>query len=217
MSKRIVIYTAISADYDTLNEPEHIIKGADYICFTDKLSLKSTVWNIQPLPNKKVDVVRRARFPKLLPHRLFPDHEISIWVDGSMKIKGNLLKLMKKTLAGYDIALCRHCRKRPSLAAEVDACLRKSKDDPKLLEKQLEAYSEVDPKIPICETGLMLRRHLVPKVKKAMESWWKEILRFSNRDQVSFPYIVWKHKLSIKVMEMRVRSNPWTLSKRHMN
>jgi len=206
---KLVIYTAISGRYDALKKPKHIIKNADYVCFGK--GLKSKIWNIKPFPNKEVDVVRRARFAKLLPHRLFPDYEISIWLDGSIQIRGDLSELIEQYLKDHNIALCRHGKKRKSLAAEVDACLKKHKDNPKILRRQLKSYVDVDPKIPVCETGMLLRRHLSTDVRDAMEDWWVELTKFSKRDQISFPYIVWKHKLRVKVIEMMVGRNPWTI------
>ena len=30
-----------------------------------------------------------------------------------------------------------------------------------------------------------------------MEDWWKEIEKYSNRDQVSLPYVLWKNGYQI--------------------
>jgi len=44
---RLVIYTAIIGNYDTLKDPEYIDENCDYVCFTDNRELKSDIWQIR--------------------------------------------------------------------------------------------------------------------------------------------------------------------------
>ena len=207
MAKPIVIYTAITNRYDNLKEPLHVVNSADYICFSDCV-FKSKIWNIQPIPCTDWGRVRQARYPKILPHRFFPEYKISIWVDGSIKIIGNLEKLINLYLNKCDFALCEHSCKRPSIEAEVKICIKKFKRQKEVFIKQLAAYKNVKFKGPIYETGMLLRRH--NNIKNAMEDWWGEVIKYSNRDQISLPYIIWKHSLNIKAITMNVRNNRWT-------
>ena len=41
--------------------------------------------------------------------------------------------------------------------------------------------------------GVLIREHNNPVCVKLMEDWWKELEEGSRRDQISFPYVLWKN------------------------
>ena len=91
MSK--VIYTAIIGGYDTLVEPDYKPDGWDFVCFTDR-DLKSDTWEIRKTLPLYTDNTRTARKHKLLAHRLFPNHEYSLWIDGNIKVRNDVNELL---------------------------------------------------------------------------------------------------------------------------
>ena len=68
-NSRLVIYTAIIGDYDTLKEPEYIDENCDYICFTDNWELTSDIWQIRLVENTSLDSTRLQRMYKVLPQQ----------------------------------------------------------------------------------------------------------------------------------------------------
>ena len=48
------------------------------------------------------------------------------------------------------------------------------------------------------ETNLIYRKHNLPEIINLMEEWWYFIENYSKRDQLSFPYIMWKNKRLIE-------------------
>ena len=92
-SKR-VIYTSIFGGYDELVEPEFKPVGWDFVCFTDR-DFTSETWEIRKSIPLYSDNTRNARKHKLLTHRLFPDYDYSLWVDGNIKVRGDINNMLK--------------------------------------------------------------------------------------------------------------------------
>ena len=62
--------------------------------------------------------------------------------------------------------------------------------------------------------GLLLRRHRVPAVRRSMERWWEHVLRYSRRDQLSFPFVLSQSSASAVVHDIdnhRSRFHQWPL------
>ncbi len=46
--------------------------------------------------------------------------------------------------------------------------------------------------------------------------WWKEVEKFSRRDQLSLPYLIWKEKIQIGLLEGNRKSNKYSLFHEHI-
>lgn len=67
-------------------------KDIDYICFTDNIDLLSDIWQIRLIPDelRNLSNVKKQRVIKICPHRYLREYDISIWIDGSMQVQGDL-------------------------------------------------------------------------------------------------------------------------------
>lgn len=190
---RIVVYTAIVNNYDVLRNPSHIDDTLDYVCFTDQpqwLRLSThTVWTIRPIPPAGLDSTRMNRMMKLQPHRFFPDHDYSIYVDGCIDIIGDVRSLLQK-YAHPRMLSFRHPL-RDCIYEEGEVCIQMSKDDPEAIRNQLEHYrSQGHPEnFSLIEAGVLIRKHNDDLISRLMDEWWQEVLTRSRRDQLSFPYV----------------------------
>ena len=108
MGKKVV-YTAIFGSYDNLLEPKFIPEGWDFVCFTDT-DLKSDVWKVVKVPAVYSDPTRNARRYKLLPHKWFPDYDVSIWIDGNFGVQGDINKAIDLYLANNNMAIFDHTK-----------------------------------------------------------------------------------------------------------
>lgn len=94
--ERIVVYTSIFGDYDSLLPPQYTSDGLEYICFTNNKDVRSDIWNIvYEESNDEPDVLGAKKY-KVFPHRYFSEYEISIWVDGKFHIKSDLRDYIDK-------------------------------------------------------------------------------------------------------------------------
>src|SRR3954451_1124139 len=139
-SPKVAVYTAITGNYDTLPPLELKVPTWSYLCFTDKPPLASAGWEIRPLPRDDLDQIRRSRLPKILAHDFLAEYDISIWIDASVGITGNLEDFYKIALARADIAFFRHGDLRPSVAAEIQVCAQLAKAPFDVMTRQYEAY-----------------------------------------------------------------------------
>lgn len=209
--RRIAVYTAIFGKKDDLHDPKVVPPNCDFICFTDQ-PLCSRVWRVQnvapPVPG---DPTRSARKYKILAHEFLPEYDTSVWVDGNVLVRGDVNELVAKYLREANMAVWDHAQSRDfplRSVAEGKALLvqmakdGKPQDDPTVISRQYEAYEKEG--FPddggLLWSLVLLRRHNAPDVREAMRAWWNEVERWSKRDQMSFNYVAWKHRLKFAYM-----------------
>jgi len=98
---RWCIYTCITGRYDTVREPV-VEKDADYVLFTDDQSRvsKGSAWKVKPIPEElqQLDKVRQQRCVKILSHKLLPEYDVIIWIDGRVKIEKQVKRWLESVM-----------------------------------------------------------------------------------------------------------------------
>jgi len=215
--QRIVIYTVVTGDYDTVVDPLFLSPRCSHICLTDGQKFASEKWTVKPLPQQNLGRERLSRHPKVLPHRYFPDFDVSIYIDANMTITGDLADLASSVLdSKHDLALFHHPL-RNCVYDEAKACLKDGRERFSVLHRQMDHYRAVGypARNGLVAGGIVIRRHNNPEVVRLMEAWWEDIVRFSHRDQLSFNFAVWKHKLPYAIIEEDIFSNPYVSLRPH--
>lgn len=202
---KIVVYTCIIGDYDTLKPVCNRSSRIDYICFTDNPNIKSDgVWEIRRLPpddlyTEGLSKIKKQRIVKILPHIYLKEYDVSIWVDGNIQITGNLIFefLNVLDLNNHFMYVNRHPSRDCIYREEVDV-LRRKKDLPENTNPQIRRYKEegFPEHFGLAETNIIVRKHNDYRCKKLMFDWAKEIINGSHRDQLSFDYCRWKNGMS---------------------
>ena len=189
----IVIYTAITGDYDSLKEPPRTAThGVELVAFVDRNKPnRDTQWQRRIPHQGFTDQSRNAKIHKILSHIYFPDKTYSLWIDGSVTIKFSfsIERLISEYLADSDLALFKHYR-RTCLYQEAGVALHRRLDDPTIIRRQIESYTRdgYPANAGLSECCVLLRRH-TDAIKDFNEAWWEEIRRGSVRDQISFDYV----------------------------
>jgi hypothetical protein len=192
LSKKVV-YTAITGGVDTLKDDQNF-DGAIPVAFIDEV-VETEKWNIAPVCRIFKENNRNAKIHKVLAHQ-YLDCDYSLWIDGNIRLRFPIDKLIEVYLDDADIAVHKHPG-RDNIFQEKEACLERNKGDPYKLKEQVDCYKKSGfDKDSLYECPVILRRH-TPEVEKFNNYWWAEICRHSRRDQISFPYVV--DKLGIKV------------------
>lgn len=194
--KKIIVYTAIFGPYDFIKEPTYIDPNADYVCFTDQRDLRSDHFEIVQVDSLFDNKTRSARALKLLPHIFLPGYEISLWVDGSTKIRGlPFSKLIEKHLGTTDLALHAHFQ-RDCVYKEGKECIAQKKDDAATIQKQIDLLRTFNfpENAGLAETAQVLRRH-TPRTADFNEEWWSFVRDHSTRDQLSFNYVAARREM----------------------
>lgn len=195
MNKRRVVYTVIIGNYDLLREVREVDPSVDYICITDNTELTSKTWKLVAV-DQNFSALRsdmKNRLYKMFPNRFFPDYEESLYVDGNIEIMASVSSLFDTYLAEGDIAIPRHPL-RTCLYDEAEACRAGGKGNAETILDQVKFYREqgFPEKAGLFENNVLLRRHNRTFVTALMEAWWQQFQLFSQRDQISLQYCVWK-------------------------
>ncbi len=206
----VTCYTCVTGDYDKI---EKIINGytikdpsVRYVIYTDTAHSSREQrgnWEIRPLECADVSCPRRtARWHKVNAHSILPDTKYSIWFDGSQVFKDKVdpRDMLFEDKHYSDMATFRHPQ-RTCVYQELKACVRLGKDDPVIMQKQIEGYKQEG--YPtyngLVETACVVRRH-TPSISLFNRTWWREIAFGSVRDQLSFNYAVWNQQINYMIL-----------------
>jgi hypothetical protein len=186
---RRVVYTALMGDYETpMPQPLAGESEVDFICFTDDPALTSDDWEVRLLePAFGADSIRSARAVKLLGHPSLAAYDESLWVDQRIRLRVDPAVILDDWLATAELAVPRHSF-RADVVTEFQAVLNAGMDDSSRLYEQLTHYAGLQPALlqhRVPWTGIVARRRS-PEVERGMEQWFRHVLRYSRRDQLSF-------------------------------
>jgi len=197
-----VYYTAVTGGYDRLIDHKYLDVDADYVCFTDNPRLlrhkRCGIWEIRPLAFDMLDNTKNARWHKTHPQLLFPDYEISVWVDGNLNILTPYLQ--KLLLSGKGALRVPVHYSRNCVYEEIKAVVSHHKEQQSIayIARDFLLSQHMPEQYGLCETNIIYRRHGDGKVQKIMDDWWKCIEKYSKRDQLSFTYALWQNDVTVE-------------------
>lgn len=215
MSPRILVYTCVFRGYDRVFPPVHHDPTIDYVLITDDPSTSVPGWRTIHVDRTQFGSESAPnRYFKMLAHKsIFPGYDVSIYVDGNIRVIGRTTEFAANFLeSGAALGVFRHPR-RQSIEEEAKACLESGKlADVARLESELADYTAdgFPDKQGLMETGVVVKNHRHRALDEAMELWWRLFERFDSRDQISLPYAIWKTGLPTLVIEQSFREpNPY--------
>jgi len=218
---KVAVYTSIIGGIDKLWSVMPGSGDVEHIAFVDARKREVGLWGKSPptimpktgnvtaqatweqrIVKPEWDARRTARHYKAVPHLYMPDADIWIWVDGNVRLRMHPLKLVERHMKGSLTTFKhwdRHC-----LYDEAAFCAKVHKDKPATLREQTTRYSRegMPRRWGLMATRVVIRRN-TPEIRALNESWWAEIERGSLRDQVSLPYVCWKHEMRWRVLPGR--------------
>lgn len=201
MNIKKVVYSIIIDKYD---KPFPFIKqkGFDYFMFSENI-INNTNWTLLPIPNyilmMNISNIKKQRFIKTHPHLFFKDYELSLYVDASYNIIGDLnIFLLRLLTPKYDMYYLQHPI-RNTIFQEISAVVYFKKESNISVELVKNKYikEKISDNQGLIESCIIVRKHNNKKIINLMENWWNEIKNFSHRDQLSLNYVI--SKLNIKI------------------
>lgn len=210
-----VIYTAITGEYDELKEPCFISSDVTYVCITNNSKLKSKVWEMEYIKDDTRDNTHLARHIKMNPQIFFHGYETSVWVDGKYQVRDDLRKYISLYQKESNI-LCFPHPERECICDELAACIALQRGNKKDMVLQVSDYLKKGYPINqgLYETGCIVRVHNDEQVKFIMNKWENELLKYSIRDQLSFPYVCWENDFEPDICSLDINRNQWLLQRR---
>ena len=195
---KIVVYTAITNDYDRLMLHSQLSPNFDYVVFSNTPQNSYGVYAIRKFPYENHNPVKTIRYVKTHPHILFPGYETSIWIDANIIIRGDLNKhIVRMQQARKVLAAIPHPHRKCTYE-EGKACIELEKDKESRIEPQMEKYKKegFPSGYGLVETGFLIANLKSLELQNLFNIWWKEIEAHSHRDQLSVMYALKKAKLS---------------------
>lgn len=217
MNKK-VIYTCCVGGYDDITQPVIIDYEFDYICFSNDIKEKSVgVWNIRPIPYVDDNLAKVSRYPKLLPHIVLPEYDYSVYIDANIQILSQEFydTVNQKIASKYLIAQVNHSI--PPIDCIYDEIFYAYKfckiSVADAWRHTMFLTKQGFPKhYGLFENNLIFRMHNHTQVIQISEQWWKEFLRYSQRDQLSLMYVYWKNRYMPELLfeeDICTRNSPW--------
>jgi hypothetical protein len=220
---RTVVYACTHLDYDQIFSPVVPTPGVDFVLFADRKPRLVRGWQWRPLPEaiRGMSQTLANRYAKFFPHRVLPEADCSVYLDANTLVLGDLTPLVGEFLAsGADIGLFPH-RERSTLAEEFEFGRRVGKIPPSDVKKglaQLRRYRQagLPPDPPFTENAIIFRRHGNPALGDAMQLWWSELTHYTQRDQLSLPYVLHASRLRVKLWDWNYKfENPYFMRYLH--
>ena len=193
---KIAVFTCITGNYDSIVEPLYVDPGVDYFVFTDMDCPKDSMW-------KKIDITQFDEYHQLTPaqmnrsirmlsFRYLSDYDYSVYVDGNVEIQTSLLPVIAK-MGDCPLGIHYH-RNRDCIYVEAVRVDYLRKANMEIVHQQMEAYKQAGfPRhFGLYENTVLIKSHHDEGINQLMEAWWEEYKKYSTRDQLSLPYVVWK-------------------------
>jgi hypothetical protein len=214
---RTVLYACTNLAYDQIFTPVAMTPGVDFVLFADRRPRFVRGWQWRPYPPEVAGLspTMTNRFTKFFPHLIFPEAEVSIYVDANTLMLADLTPLLAEFLdSGADIGLFPH-KQRFDIYEELAFATRVGKvpaADAAKGEAQVAFYRAGG--LPdghlFTENAIIFRRHGNPALAAAMDLWWAQMETYTRRDQLSLPWVLHRSELKVKVWDWNYKfPNPY--------
>jgi len=185
--------------YDRIKKPKYSNPDWDYICFTNnkKLKIQDNFCKVIYVYDKDLDDSRLSKKIKINFHKYVNDYDLSIYLDGSMRVLGNLDEFVNDFLPlgedCYDMSISKHPYRKCAYS-EAESCKGAKLDSEIVINNQMQKYKKdgFPSDYGLVCAGVIIRRHNVKTIERFCELWWNEVRDHSKRDQLSFNYSFWK-------------------------
>ena len=205
---KVVVYIAILNGYDKLRN--HVDLPYDFIAYIDDKSIvpANTNWQIRDIPEEiaELSMFDQLHYLKHMPHKLFPDYDISVWEDGKVSINKNIQYLLDLDYEDNKFLSNKH-PERQCIYDEINI-LRCYKWEKKSICDELEQKYKQEgfPKdYGLINCCMIIRRHNDPYVIEIMEETTALLKKYGiARPELVITYILWKQNKTVSVIPFDV-------------
>lgn len=186
---KVAIYTCITNDYDQLKESFGSFLF-DFYCFTDNVDMDPLGWRLININPEETS----HKYVKCNIHKLIPDYDYYIYIDASF-LPNKKLESFFKNKKHFELVLTLHPR-RKSIMEEATHCEKVGKisfDQKESIFNLIENFKDRH----LYEMGFFLRKNK-KEVNDFFEDWYNYIEVYSQRDQLTAPICLSRHKKNIK-------------------
>jgi hypothetical protein len=220
---KILVHTANLGDFDPVIDhiPQIPPLGdtIDFVRFTNE--------NFPPRLHVMTPRLQ-ARIPKMFGWQMRPGYDFYIWIDSSCTLlHPESVRWFLEQCRGCHMAVFKH-PDRNTITEEYEFVKTKIEEKNKYLvlryENELadEQMAEIradkayKDEMLFASTAFVYANH--PKVHALLKEWWYHTSRYHAIDQLSFPYVIWKSKCTVRVIPDNYLKTPYltyTRNKKH--
>lgn len=201
---KIAVYTCIIGNYDNIQIPLIKFENVDYFILTDdigKYEKYRDYYNIVEIPNKILEKskIEANRYVKFHPSEYFKEYDFSIYLDGNVRIISDIRTFVKRCSDKTGIAMHTH-RERNDIYDEAKVCKLLRRGNSTNIQKQMELYKkeEFPERFGMNEATIIVSDLHNNESVKLLDEWYKEFIRSGSlRDQLAWPYVLWKNNYKI--------------------
>ena len=220
---KVAIYTVLTGDYDTLEQPKVTDERFDFFCFSNDIPKESIgVWKVIKFEGKFTSKQIESRYPKMHPWEVLPDYEYSVYMDANIRIETSDFyeAVMQKIAAGVALSGIKHPF-RNCCYDEGYVVFTYGLDKFSNIVKGMRFVRKegLPRRYGMFEANVILRKHSDARVREQCNLWWEMINRFSRRDQLSYPYTLWKTGIPFDYLipeNQSARNCPWLHMEQHV-
>ena len=217
---KILVYTCITGNYD--NPAQIYLKESccDYKLITNNHNIKNNDWKIEYIPEeleKKYNNKELNRYYKMHPF-IYGEYDYSIYVDGNIDIISTVSDLEKCLNKKIGIAMHKH-KDNDCVFEEAKLCRILKKGNKQKIEKLMQKYINEDMplKYGLPECNIIMTDLKNSVSRKIFNEWWENLQKSGcERDQLIFPYVLWKNKIKTDDV-MTLGNNVYRNSKFRVN
>lgn len=167
----------------------------EYKFFTNKPEMvEGDSWKIIHI-DQQSNFRKKARHVKTNIHEFVSDTDYWLWIDNDCQLQVDPHNFIQY-LEDCDLVVMPH-PERGDIVEEANILLKWRPEQSQGIQEAISQYYK-EGYVPkdLYETKVLMRRN-TEKVRELNSLWWKEIQTHSIRDQISFPYVLWKTKMFI--------------------
>ncbi len=222
--QEIAVYTVLFGAGDKIRDPLIFPDNIHYFVITDQDLREDCAWrklDVSALLPEEIrdDPVLCNRWCKMHPDLLFPDHDVSVYLDANIFVTSDLTPLTAG-LEQFPVTLFRH-RTRDCAYQEIRACRVQKKAPLKKLMQDKERLKKrgLPEHWGLLEAPVIARRHHDPLCRRIMDEWWKDFCESaSRRDQIALMDCLWQLQIPperIGILGSNVRTTQMFIQLRH--
>lgn len=201
--KKAAVYTAVFGGYDAACFAEYQNQDLDYFYVSDVKpeglpEYYQWVNAGDLIPARVTSPIKRNRYVKMHPHLFLKAYPYSIYLDGNITVKGDLLEFLRRSGSRTGIGVFMHPM-RECVYYEALSIVNFKRVNVEDVRRQMNRYFEegMPCRYGLAEMPVIVREHMKKECVDVMETWWREFDRESQRDQLSFMYALWKNKFGL--------------------
>lgn len=203
--KKIAIYTCVTGGYDDIQVPLVRFDNVDYVLFVDdksKYDKYKTPFIIKELSKEILNNgnILANRYVKFHPFELLKEYDYAIYIDGNTRIVSDVRWMINNCNEKTGIAMYRHSE-RDCIYDEAEVCKLLKRGNKEYIDKQISKYRKDNfpENFGMNEANVIVIDLHNKESKELLDAWWEELINSkSMRDQLAWPYVLWKKGYAIE-------------------